>query len=73
MISRSMSQSRASLKTPVLLMIHWPYVNVKINLKNRRIEANLFSLIRTSLYYRPVALFVEELEIKNRIDQIYAK
>lgn len=36
-------------------------------------QADLLSLNRSSLYYRPTAPSAEELAIKNRIDQIYTK
>lgn len=38
-----------------------------------KMQADLLSLNRSSLYYRPVAPSFEELAIKNRIDQIYTK
>ncbi|QTH40754.1 IS3 family transposase [Cohnella sp. LGH] len=38
-----------------------------------KMQADLLSLNRSSLYYRPVAPSTEELAIKNRIDQIYTK
>lgn len=38
-----------------------------------KLQADLLGLNRSSLYYQPVSPSVEELAIKNRIDQIYTK
>jgi putative transposase len=36
-------------------------------------QAELLSLNRSTLYYRPIEPSAEELAIKHRIDQIYTK
>jgi len=36
-------------------------------------QAELLSLNRTSLYYEPKEVSVEEIKIKHRIDEIYTK
>ena len=36
-------------------------------------QAELLSLNRTSLYYKPVGVSEEEVALKNRIDEIYTE
>jgi len=47
-------------------MVEWD--NREISIKA---QAELLGLNRSSLYYRPVGPSCEEVEIKNRIDEIY--
>ncbi|WCK53293.1 IS3 family transposase [Aneurinibacillus sp. Ricciae_BoGa-3] len=51
-----------------IAMIEWQ--NAKLSIKA---QAELLSLNRSSLYYRPVGPSLEEVALKHRIDEIYTK
>ena len=49
-------------------MVDWEHPNLPISL-----QAELLSINRTSLYYKPMEPSSEEIRIKHRIDEIYTK
>jgi len=49
-----------------LVLIDWANKELPIST-----QADLLSIPRSSLYYKPVAPFEEEIRLKNRIDEIY--